>query len=71
MKLKISIKIESDKVHIRVENHKNETRNDCFIHYPKDVTFEDLEKEIQDVTNEHTKQIDIVVKDKEEEIMEV
>ena len=45
MKLKISIKIESDKVHIRVENHKNENRNDCFIHYPKEVTFEDLEKD--------------------------
>lgn len=33
--------------------------------------FNDLEKEIQDVTNEHTKTIDKLVHEKEKEIMEV
>ena len=33
--------------------------------------FDDLEKEIQDTTNEHTKTIDEMVKGKEEEILEV
>lgn len=33
--------------------------------------FADLEKEVQEATNEHTKKIDELVKEKEQEIMEV
>lgn len=56
-----SIRREANEVFKKDKKASNITEDD----------YNDLEKEIQDVTNEHTKQIDIVVKEKEEEIMEV
>ena len=64
---------EDAKVAIRIIRRE---ANEAFKKDKKDSTiteddYNDLEKEIQDLTDSHTKLIDDIVKEKEDEIMEV